>query len=182
MAYKWVLAVVLMVAVFGASVGSGYYFQNSRMAGVEKPSSNGAPFQTELVDEAAVEKAVDVVAQETAALPELNVRLIGGVEDKSLYPYAMSLNAPPGDENPVWTAACRVNQGATSKAELIFYLNDTDYTQSTAADKKEQLETFLLGCMVVQDKAFLNMPREQRRAELMRMYDILKAQGVDLVL
>ncbi len=125
---------------------------------------------------------MDVVAQETAALPELNVRMVGSVEDKSLYPYAMSLNAPPGDENPVWTAACRVDQGATDKAELIFYLNDADYAQSTAADKKEQLETFLLSCMTAQDEAFLNMPMEQRRAELMRMYDIVKAQGVDLVL
>lgn len=179
MTYKWVLVVVLMVAVFGVSVGSGYYFQNSRIA---TPGGTGAPSQTELVDEAAVEKVVDVVAQEMAALPELNVRLIGSVEDKSLYPYAMSLNAPPGDENPVWTAACRVGQGETGKAELIFYLNDADYNQSTAADRKAQLETFLLSCMAAQDEAFLSMPMEQQRSEIMRMYDIVKAQGVDLVL
>lgn len=176
MAYKWPLLVLGGVLVFGLMAFLGYYAQ-SAILGQRKSTSQS----TRLADEVVVQHTADLVKQELPSLPNLKVRLTGSVGDKMAYPYAMSLHAAPGEEDPVWTAACRVEQNGTSTPELVFYLNDSDYNQSTVPDKKAQLETFMLGCLVAQDEEFVKLPIDQQRVEVERLYEFVKTQGIELV-
>lgn len=182
MVYKWPLLVVLGFVLFIGSVAAGYVVQTHFLAGdnrvAEQPGGGGT---TSLVNEVAAEKMVEVAKQELKALPEIKVRLIGEVGDRSTYPYAMSINAPPGDENPVWTAACRVVGQEVVDKTLELYINDSDYQQSVAADKQTQLETFLLSCLMAQDENFEALTLEQKREELLQLYQQMHDQGVQLL-
>jgi len=182
MVYKWLLLLVLGIVLFIGSVTAGYVLQTYFLADntqvVHQPEGGGT---TTLVDEVATKRMAEVAKQELKALPEIKVRLIGEVGDKSTYSYAMSLNTPPGDENPVWTAACRVVGQETVDKTLELYINDKDYQQSVAADKQTQLETFLLSCLIAQDENFKILTLEQKREELLRLYEQMQDQGVQLL-
>jgi len=147
----------------------------------ETPTAERGTFaKSELVGDAAVEQMQALVESELSRLGGIQVRVVGEVGDVNSYSYAMSLNAKPGEENPVWTGACRVLEGQDAKV-LELYVNDDDYIKSDAEDKKEQMEKFLVSCLVAQDPEFEQLERDAATSKLDSLYQTLQDKGLQLV-
>jgi hypothetical protein len=183
MGHKGLFLGLLGIALFAVAVGAGYLVQASLLdTPMETPTST-YPTQltkSELVADTAVQQVQGAVESELTNLSDLDVRVVGEIGDIYTYSHAMSLESVPGDENPVWTGACRVLDEIDGKV-LELYVNDEDYTQSSVGNKEEQLEKFLLSCLAAQDPEFEQLERDAAVNKLDVLYKTLQKNGIQLV-